>query len=99
MPIYEYTCKACGHALEAIQKFSDPALRECPACRKPELKKQISAGGFQLKGSGWYATDSKSTKKPATPGANESTTAESAAVDPAPVKKAAGHGGGSCDCH
>ena len=63
MPIYEYTCQACGHALEAIQKFSDPALCECPVCRKPELKKQMSAGGFQLKGSGWYATDSKSAKK------------------------------------
>jgi len=42
MPIYEYSCQACGHALEAIQKFSDPALRECPACHKLELKKPFT---------------------------------------------------------
>lgn len=57
MPIYEYRCQACGHELEALQKMSDAALADCPACGKPELKKLISAGGFQLKGSGWYATD------------------------------------------
>ncbi len=63
MPIYEYRCEACGHQLESIQKFSDEALTDCPSCGKPALKKLISAGGFQLKGSGWYATDSKSTTK------------------------------------
>ncbi len=63
MPIYEYVCQDCGHALEAIQKFSDVALSECPKCGKPSLKKMISAGGFQLKGSGWYATDFKGGSK------------------------------------
>lgn len=60
MPIYEYQCEQCDHVLEAIQKMSDPALSECPACGKPALKKLISASGFRLKGSGWYETDFKS---------------------------------------
>jgi putative FmdB family regulatory protein len=59
MPIYEYLCQVCGHALEALQKLSDPVLVACPACARPALKKQVSAAGFQLKGSGWYATDFK----------------------------------------
>ena len=63
MPIYEYVCQACGHAFEAIQKFSDAALSDCPKCGKSPLKKLISAGGFQLKGSGWYATDFKGGSK------------------------------------
>jgi putative FmdB family regulatory protein len=57
MPIYEYRCDGCGHELEAMQKFSDAPLADCPACGKPALKKLVSAAGFQLKGSGWYATD------------------------------------------
>jgi putative FmdB family regulatory protein len=59
MPIYEYCCQSCGHEFEAIQKMSDDALSECPECNKPELKKLISASGFQLKGGGWYETDFK----------------------------------------
>lgn len=59
MPIYEYQCTDCGHHLEAIQKMSDPLLTECPICQKSTLSKQISAAGFQLKGTGWYATDFK----------------------------------------
>ncbi len=59
MPIYEYRCEACGHELEAIQKFSDAALRDCPVCGKSKLKKLVSAAVFQLKGSGWYVTDFK----------------------------------------
>jgi putative FmdB family regulatory protein len=57
MPIYEYRCAACGHELEALQKLADPPLAECPACHKRELRKLVSAAGFQLKGSGWYVTD------------------------------------------
>ncbi len=64
MPIYEYRCSACGHQEEFLQKVSDPVLSQCPACGKPAFEKQLSAAGFQLKGSGWYATDFKS-KKPA----------------------------------
>ena len=66
MPIYEYRCQACGHELEALQRFSDAPLRACPKCGKDELSKLVSAAGFQLKGSGWYATDFRNSgKKPA----------------------------------
>jgi putative FmdB family regulatory protein len=65
MPIYEYRCGECGQDHEVLQKVSEPPLTECPACGKPALQKQLSAAGFQLKGSGWYATDFKgSGKKP-----------------------------------
>jgi putative FmdB family regulatory protein len=60
MPIYEYVCDDCGHALEALQKISDTPLLACPACEKDSLKKKISAPGFRLSGSGWYETDFKS---------------------------------------
>lgn len=75
MPIYEYECGSCGHRLEAIQKMSDAALTECTACGQPTLKKLISAAGFQLKGSGWYATDFKDSgkKKPKSDAAESST--------------------------
>ena len=63
MPIYEYRCKACGHYLEQIQRMSDPALTDCPACGKRQLRRLISAAGFRLKGGGWYETDFKSTNK------------------------------------
>jgi len=66
MPIYEYRCSSCGHELEALQKFSDAPLRACPSCKSDALVKLMSAAGFQLKGSGWYATDFKgSGSKPA----------------------------------
>ncbi len=63
MPIYEYQCKSCGHEMEAMQKMSDAALTDCPACGKAELTKLISAAGFRLKGGGWYETDFKSGSK------------------------------------
>jgi putative FmdB family regulatory protein len=59
MPIYEYRCSACGHELEALQKFSDAPLSTCPSCNASALVKLVSAAGFQLKGSGWYVTDFK----------------------------------------
>ncbi len=66
MPIYEYRCSSCGHELEALQKFSDAPLVACPSCHAEALVKLMSAAGFQLKGSGWYATDFKgSGSKPA----------------------------------
>lgn len=63
MPIYEYQCNDCGHELEALQKMSDAALKDCPECGKPTLEKMISAAGFRLKGGGWYETDFKSGSK------------------------------------
>ncbi len=89
MPIYEYECGSCGHRLESIQKMSDPALKDCPACGKPTLKKLISAAGFQLKGSGWYATDFKDSGKK-----KEKTES----TDTAPPKKKAEGGCGSGGC-
>jgi len=59
MPIYAYRCNECGFAKDVLQKMSDPLLTVCPSCGKPEFKKQVTAAGFQLKGSGWYATDFK----------------------------------------
>jgi putative FmdB family regulatory protein len=59
MPIYEYRCEACGHQEEFLQKISEPPLTECPVCKKNTFNKMLSAAGFQLKGSGWYATDFK----------------------------------------
>lgn len=63
MPIYEYQCSACGHQLEALQKVSEAALTECPECHKASLQKQVSSTSFQLKGTGWYATDFKTPGK------------------------------------
>ena len=59
MPIYAYRCNECGFAKDVLQKISDPLLTDCPSCGKPEFKKQVTAAGFQLKGSGWYVTDFK----------------------------------------
>jgi putative FmdB family regulatory protein len=64
MPIYEYQCAACGHQMEAMQKISEDALKTCPECHKESLQKLISAAGFQLKGTGWYATDFRNKGKP-----------------------------------
>ena len=57
MPIYAYRCSACGHAQDVLQKISDPVLSTCPACGAETYSKQVTAAGFQLKGSGWYVTD------------------------------------------
>lgn len=59
MPIYEYECEKCGHRLEAIHKFSDAPLVDCPECNESALKKLVSSAAFKLKGSGWYETDFK----------------------------------------
>jgi putative FmdB family regulatory protein len=66
MPIYEYRCGACGFQKEFMQRMSDALLTDCPQCGKSTLTKLVSAAGFQLKGTGWYATDFKnSASKPA----------------------------------
>ena len=57
MPIYAYRCETCGHAKDVLQKMSDPVLSTCPACGAETFRKQVTAAGFQLKGSGWYVTD------------------------------------------
>ena len=57
MPIYAYRCQECGHQQDILQKINDPVLTTCPACQQEAFSKQITAAGFQLKGSGWYVTD------------------------------------------
>jgi len=57
MPIYAYKCSSCGHEQDVLQRISDAPLTDCPACSSASFAKQLTAAGFQLKGSGWYATD------------------------------------------
>ena len=90
MPIYEYRCSNCGLQKEFLQKVSDEPLTECPECKQQTLGKLLSAAGFQLKGSGWYATDFKGGGSTSTPPAK--TEASSAAPAATPC-------GGSCACH
>ena len=107
MPIYEYRCSACGHQQEFLQKVSDAPLKDCPKCGKPELAKMLTAAGFQLKGSGWYATDFKS--KGTTPAKTDTAKTDTAKTDTAKTgdsgggeSKAAATAGGcgsSCACH
>ena len=75
MPIYAYKCQSCGHAKDVLQKISDPQLTVCPACGAAAFSKQVTAAGFQLKGSGWYATDFK--------GGSSAPAAEGKSADPA----------------
>ena len=63
MPIYEYRCSACGHQHDALQRLADAPLVDCPECAAPELKRQVSAPSFRLKGGGWYETDFKNDKR------------------------------------
>src|SRR5256885_16995258 len=79
MPIYEYRCSSCGFQREYLRKLSDPALSVCPECGKQTFSKMLSAAGFQLKGSGWYATDFRDSgaKPAAKPDAKSATTARS----------------------
>jgi len=94
MPIYEYSCGACGHELEVLQKLSDAPLTDCPACGKAELRKLISAAGFRLKGGGWYETDFKGKKTAAT---KTGDTKADAAKDASSTPPACGAGGcGAC---
>jgi putative FmdB family regulatory protein len=106
MPIYEYRCSACGHKLEALQKISDAPLVGCPTCGKDTLTKLVSAAGFQLKGSGWYATDFKgSGRKPeaktaeAKNGEGASSESKSEAKTESAAATPAAGCGAKCSCH
>lgn len=100
MPIYAYKCESCGHAKDVLQKISAAPLTDCPACGAATFSKQLTAAGFQLKGSGWYATDFRgSTSGAGGTSAPASGPAESAAPA-ASDSPAPGAGcGGSCACH
>ena len=103
MPIYAYKCESCGHAKDVLQKISDAPLTDCPACGKATFSKQLTAAGFQLKGSGWYATDFKggSTASPAsgTSTGAESSSSETATTTASADTSSAGGCGASCACH
>lgn len=107
MPIYAYRCSACGHAKDVLQKLSDAPLTTCPSCGAEAFGKQVTAAGFQLKGSGWYVTDFRggssggaaatgataATASASEPAKSESSTTEaSSASSSTPC-------GGSCACH
>jgi len=78
MPIYAYQCAECRHEVEVLQKISDAPLTDCPSCHRSSLVKKVTAAGFQLKGSGWYATDFKGN---GTAKAKDSKAADGAAKD------------------
>lgn len=81
MPIYAYRCEACGFAKDVLQSISAAPLTDCESCGKPEFRKQVTAAGFQLKGSGWYVTDFRNGATPAAKvGAGESATAAGASA-------------------
>lgn len=95
MPIYAYKCSACGHAKDVLQKVSDAPLTACPACGQEAFAKQLTAAGFQLKGSGWYATDFKSGSSG---GASPATASEAKPAE-TPAAPVATGCGTSCACH
>ncbi len=113
MPIYAYRCGACGHAKDVLQKMSDAPLTTCPACGGEAFSKQVTAAGFQLKGSGWYATDFRGGSGGAgtaaagttagaatgTAAATDGGAASSAASSDSGSGTAAGGCGTSCACH
>jgi putative FmdB family regulatory protein len=90
MPIYAYKCESCGHAKDVLQKISDPVLTDCPACGQAAFKKQLTAAGFQLKGSGWYETDFKGGSACAAPAADSGGGACAACPAAASTSDAAG---------
>jgi putative FmdB family regulatory protein len=96
MPIYAYRCNSCGQENDVLQKMSDAQLTVCPACNSETYSKQLTAPGFQLKGSGWYATDFKGGPSPAAKsesGASESSSESKAAAPPCQG------GSGTCACN
>jgi putative FmdB family regulatory protein len=110
MPIYAYKCSSCGVSKDILRKISDPPLTLCPACGADTLAKQVTAAGFQLKGTGWYVTDFREGQKPATGTAPQATPdkasssgdsaatatpAAAPAASPAPAPAAASSSGAS----
>lgn len=99
MPIYEYRCTACGFQKDVLQKIADAPLTVCPSCGKDTFGKLLSAPGFQLAGSGWYATDfkggSKAPSKPESGGGGSS----SSGGDTSGSSASAAGCATSCACH
>lgn len=108
MPIYAYKCGSCGHAKDVLQKMSDAPLTDCPACGAATFSKQLTAAGFQLKGSGWYVTDFRggsggasatSTPSGTTPTEGAAAAAPAPAAESASASAPAAACGTSCACH
>jgi len=104
MPIYAYRCSACGHAKDVLQKHSDAPLTICPSCGAEAFGKQVTAAGFQLKGSGWYVTDFRggSSAGAATAAAAPASAGEPAATESPKTEASSSSStpcGGSCACH
>jgi len=111
MPIYAYRCESCGHSKDVLQKISDPLLTECPACGESTFAKQLTAAGFQLKGSGWYATDFRSSNSGGAPRDEASSKPEAPKSDGGAAESAGSSGkaeatstaaascAGPCACH
>ena len=101
MPIYAYRCAACGHSRDVLQKISDPVLVTCPVCGADQFRKQVTAAGFQLKGSGWYATDFKGGNNAGAPAPAPAVApsgdggSPAPAAAPAPSSDSGSSGGGS----
>jgi putative FmdB family regulatory protein len=95
MPIYAYKCSACGHAKDVLQKISDDLLTDCPACHAATFTKQLTAAGFQLKGSGWYATDFKGGSNAPAPVATEGGASTDGASSSGDASVGGSSGGGS----
>ncbi len=93
MPIYEYRCASCGHQQEFLQKVSDAPLTICTKCGKPSFSKMVTAAGFHLKGSGWYATDFKNSgAKPAAKPAETAAKSGETSSDAKPAAESKGNG-------
>jgi putative FmdB family regulatory protein len=97
MPIYEYRCSSCSHQEDFLQKLSEPQLTDCPKCGKSTFAKQVTAAGFQLKGSGWYATDFKNNGTSGkSGGSSESTSTSSGSSESSTSEAAPACGSGAC---
>lgn len=103
MPIYAYKCESCGHAKDVLQKVSDAPLTTCPACGADTFRKQLTAAGFQLKGTGWYVTDFRNSGSAATGAAAAGASSSAEASKPSTSDGGAGSSatpcGASCACH
>jgi len=106
MPIYAYRCSACGHAKDVLQKLSDAPLTTCPSCGSQAFGKQVTAAGFQLKGSGWYVTDFRggnsgggAAAPAAAPAAEAKAESASSSSESTASSASSTPCGGSCACH
>ncbi|MCI4439590.1 MULTISPECIES: FmdB family zinc ribbon protein [Tibeticola] len=102
MPIYAYRCESCGHAKDVLQKMSDAPLTKCPACGAETFRKQVTAAGFQLKGSGWYVTDFRGGSSGAAATATASSAAATESKSESTATASAGESGAcgaACACH